>query len=571
MAALRSKSSGPSARRARLLPAWRRGAHFAPHAQAGVRSGPSRAVAYGSDDTGHDERPPAHHPDPARLQPPRRRRDAGGLCAALHRQEGAALEPAGGGADRARLDLVPGPGSDRRHAGAGRGVPQHARRGAPRRRADLRVGRAHHRLRRPPRRRYGPAHPRRGLRLSRLDGDLADLCELHLPVPGHRSRDHGPGPATLFRPAALARLHRLRRPRHPAGGLRHPPHQPLPDLDAAGLDRAQPPAARLHRGKPRRPGLPRHAGGLPRPRRGGSRRVRSAALRPRHQRAPGAPRPGRRAGRFFAVRASGQGQARSRLVGGGAGRRRRLDRARHAQDPARGLPRRTGARPRHPGAAGRRADADVRGRLRLRLALAGGRAPVDGRFRRPVADQDQPDQRLCRLDRVVELLLAPHPQPSGPRGLARLQRRHRPDADGTRHRQDDREHAAALRRRRLGLGRGAGLGSGRQQAARAVAAGHRVQARPSLRGQSGRHRGDGARPGAGLARLCRRVREPRFRLRAAAGAGRRVRGRPADRLGHGRALLHRAAARPPAGRRRDRLPGLRAAVRGRGHGAVPRL
>ncbi|MGT2487045.1 purine-cytosine permease family protein [Methylobacterium oryzae CBMB20] len=127
-----------------------------------------------------------------------------------------------------------------------------------------------------------------------------------------------------------------------------------------------------------------------------------------------------------------------------------------------------------------------------------GREPGGPAAHRPVrprvAAQDQPDQRLCRLDRVVELLLAPDPQPSGAGGLARVQRRHRGAPDGARHRQDHREHAAALRFRGLGLGRGARRGSRRQQAAGALAAGHRVQARPSLRGEPGRHRRHGAGP-----------------------------------------------------------------------------
>ena len=60
----------------------------------------------------------------------------------------------------------------------------------------------------------------------------------------------------------------------PAGRLRHPPDQPLPALDAAALDRPQPPAARLHRLGGRRAG-----GGLARP--SGGRRRSAASTRPR--------------------------------------------------------------------------------------------------------------------------------------------------------------------------------------------------------------------------------------------------------------------------------------------------
>ena len=192
--------------------------------------------------------------------------------------------------------------------------------------------------------------------------------------------------------------------------------------------------------------------------------------------------------------------------------------------------------------------------------------------RRGLAAQDQRHQRLCGLDRLVELLLAPDPQPSGPRGLARLQRRHRAAADGARHRQDHRQHAVALRRGGLGLGRRAGGGPRHQQAARPVAPRHRVQARPSLRHQPGGHRRHGAgdphrvRGPCGLARGARRA------LRADAGAGRRLPRRPRHRLGHGRALLPRPdPAHRLAGRGRDHLPGLRAPVRARGHGPLPGL
>ena len=73
-----------------------------------------------------------------------------------------------------------------------------------------------------------------------------------------------------------------------------------------------------------------------------------------------------------------------------------------------------------------------------RLALG-----PDRHLRDPLAGQDQRHQRLCRLDRLVEFLLAPDAQPSGPRGLAGVQRRHRAAADGTRRLQGARADARA--------------------------------------------------------------------------------------------------------------------------------
>ena len=61
---------------------------------------------------------------------------------------------------------------------------------------------------------------------------------------------------------------------------------------------------------------------------------------------------------------------------------------------------------------GRRADADVSGRVPLRVLVAGPGAGLHRRVRDRLADQDQRHQRLCRLDRLVELLFAPDAQPS---------------------------------------------------------------------------------------------------------------------------------------------------------------
>ena len=63
------------------------------------------------------------------------------------------------------------------------------------------------------------------------------------------------------------------------------------------------------------------------------------------------------------------------------------------------------------------------------LALAGPAAHLG--LRDPVPAQDQHHQRLCRLDRLVQLLFPPHACASRPGRLAGVQRRHRRDADGT--------------------------------------------------------------------------------------------------------------------------------------------
>ena len=70
---------------------------------------------------------------------------------------------------------------------------------------------------------------------------------------------------------------------------------------------------------------------------------------------------------------------------------------------------------------GRRAGAHVSRSVSLRAVAARSRAGADRHLRHSLAGQDQRHQRLCRLDRVVELLLAPDAQPSRPRRLAGVQ------------------------------------------------------------------------------------------------------------------------------------------------------
>ncbi len=150
----------------------------------------------------------------------------------------------------------------------------------------------------------------------------------------------------------------------PPRGLRHPADQPVPDLDAAALDRPEPAAARLR-------GLAQGAGPL-----------QALAVFPgldaRRGPASTLARFGLATGVLLALLAQvGEqvdflrfvpeptGPARPALVAGGPRRRRRLDPAWDAQDPARRRPGGPGDRPRRPARARRRADADVRGRLRL--------------------------------------------------------------------------------------------------------------------------------------------------------------------------------------------------------------
>ena len=74
------------------------------------------------------------------------------------------------------------------------------------RRADLPDRPADRLLRRDLRRRHRSAHPRRRLRLYRLDDHVADLRLLHLPLLRHRGGDHVARAGNVFRHAAVRRL-----------------------------------------------------------------------------------------------------------------------------------------------------------------------------------------------------------------------------------------------------------------------------------------------------------------------------------------------------------------------------
>ena len=77
-----------------------------------------------------------------------------------------------------------------------------------RRRADLPHRPADRLLRRELRRRHRPAHPRRRLRLHRLDDHVADLRLVHLPVLRDRSGDHVARARDVLRHSAVRRLRR---------------------------------------------------------------------------------------------------------------------------------------------------------------------------------------------------------------------------------------------------------------------------------------------------------------------------------------------------------------------------
>ena len=108
--------------------------------------------------------------------------------------------------------------------------------------------------------------------------------------------------------------------------------------------------------------------------------------------------------------------------------------SRHAEAAGRLVPRLSGDQRTGAADTRRRTDADVPGRLRLRLSIAAagaGAAPalfvVVSQLKINVTNAYAGSHRL------VELLLAPDPQPSRPRGLAGVQRADRAAADGARH------------------------------------------------------------------------------------------------------------------------------------------
>ena len=254
----------------------------------------------------------------------------------------------------------------------------------------------------------------------------------------------------------------------PAGDLRHHPDQPLPAVDAAALDRPAHPALRGDRlGQPafvhgmaqirrrtwrRRAAISICCCSAPPPRwcsrwwrRSASRSTSCASCR-----ATAATSRTSGGSRCSAPAPAGSSSARSSCCGGSFLAYFALSHgvsSEHAAEP----------------------DADVSRSVPLRAVAARSGAGADRHLRHSLAAQDQRHQRLCRLDRLVELLLAADAQPSRPRGLAGVQRAGRAAADGDRRLQGAGADAGALLQRRHRLDRRAGRRSRHQQAAGPVA------------------------------------------------------------------------------------------------------
>ncbi len=415
-----------------------------------------------------------------RLQRLGRARDHGGLRPALHAAQLSQLERNARGQHRLRRGLLPHPRSGGGHAARAVRLPQ-CRARHPRHRADHLPGRpADQRLRRAPRARHGPAHARRGLRLHRLDDHLAHLRELHLHL--LRAGSGGDGlcaGARLRHPARLG-LPDLRGGGDPARHARGHGHQPAAGVDAAAVARdagravclrllAQP--GRARRDRP----LRWRAGG-----RGRRHGVQRLPLRRGDDGGHRAHDADGRAGRLPALHAREDGKEPAPLVGRRADRRAGLGGAGGLQDAGRHAARLPRDQPLGAHRPCGRSQPDVPRGLRVRLlapGLGGGR---DHGVRGDLAAQDQRHQRLRRLARVEQLLRAPHPQPPGPRGVGGVQHRHRPDADGARCLPRARRGAGAVLQHRHLLDHGRRRRPGDQQAARPLAAGHRVQARAPL-------------------------------------------------------------------------------------------
>ena len=275
---------------------------------------------------------------------------------------------------------------------------------------------------------------------------------------------------------------------HSAGDPRHHADQPLPAMDAAGVDRsASSPLCGDRLGQSAllcgMDEIPRRAWQPVGP-------SRSPAVRYRRFGGVLAGGADRRAGRLPALPAARPPDLEDLVVDCAVERRPRLDRSRFAQIAGRIVPGLFRAQPRRQLRACGRTRAYVSRGLPLRAVAAGSRFGADRHLRHPLAVEDQRHQRLCRFDRMVELLFPSHPQPSRPRGLAGLQRGGGAAVDGDRRLQGAGTDARALLQRGDCLGRRAGCRSRGQQAARPAPAAYGIQARASLRHQSGRRRRD---------------------------------------------------------------------------------
>ncbi|MDT4818186.1 hypothetical protein FQZ97_512770 [compost metagenome] len=497
---------------------------YLPHATVAAAARTRHDIRLRTEDLSH----------PPRLQRLGRERNAGGLRAALHAAQLSQVVGVPRGQRGLRRHLVPGAGGHRR-----------------RHRTELRFlecavgdpgGRAHHLphglahlvLRGAPRRGHGPAHARCRLRLPGLHAHLADLRELHLHLLRARSGHPRAGAADVPRLAAVAAVPGVVDRDHSAGGARHHADFGAAAVDAADLDRAV--RLPLHRGdgEEARAVCRLHRARGPHL---GQQRLRSTDVRRCRHGGLLARGADRRAGRLPALSAREDCRQPRALVDGRAGRRAGLDRAGHAEDDGRRIPGLPGAAARDTGQPRDRAHADVPHGLFVRAARPGLGAGHHGAVRRRVADEDQPDQRLCGLAGVVELLCAAHAQPPGARGVAGVQRGHRDPADGAGRVRRAGARAGLLQQHRHRLGRRARGRPGHQQAAGLEPEDHRVQARAPVRHQPrgpGRDAGGGGVGDAGLFGRARPVGAGLLALhRAGHGHGRVAPARMAD----ARALL----------------------------------
>ena len=190
----------------------------------------------------------------------------------------------------------------------------------------------------------------------------------------------------------------------PAGHPRHHADQPLPIVDAAAVDHSSHYAVRGDRLRQsaflcgvdevrRRARQPHGAS-------------RSAAVRYRRLGRVLAGGADRRAGRLPALPAARPANLEDVMVDRAAKRRARLDHPRRAEAAGRIVPGLLRAQPRHHRRARGRARAHVSRSLSLCAVGTGTRIGADGHLRDLLAVEDQRHQCLCRLDRMVELLLA---------------------------------------------------------------------------------------------------------------------------------------------------------------------
>ena len=341
-------------------------------------------------------------------------------------------------------------------------------------------------LRREVWRRHRSAHARRGLRLLGLDGDLADLCLIHVSAVLDRGDDLVGGIGTAVWHSPRGRTHFELAGRHSDRDLRDRNDQPDANRHPAYLGHAAIRADHLHRVE--------ESGGLlrldPLWRLPGRqwRACQPADARHGSFHAAVSPAADRRASRLSAVSARPQWPRSLQLV----------DRSpRHG--PGMGSDRRIqvvdglilgGARAalRCSDDGGQRTDSHVPGGVSGGLCVSHLRAVTDGHLRHRLPAQDQRDQCLCRLDRVVEFFLAPHPQPPRPRRLVGIQRRVGPRPHGMRHFSCDRRDPEDLRQFCGRLDRRAHRGPGDQQIDRLEPPSYRVSAGLSVRCQSRRGR-----------------------------------------------------------------------------------